>query len=246
VVEGTNGGISRGRPDAEAVAANVRSVLAKIQQVAKRVGRDPAAIRLVAATKAVTVEQIRAGLGAGLTILGENRLQEAMDKMQAIGDRAVHWHFIGRLQRRKVKSVVGRFELIHSVDSLELATEIARRAEKADLRQAVLLEVNVGAESTKTGFAPTALAEVVPLIGSLPSLVVEGLMTIPPRVSNPEEARPYFRRLRELASSLQAMEAPNLRFNELSMGMTHDYEVAIEEGATYVRIGTALFGARDE
>ncbi len=246
MVEGTAGGISRERPDAEGVAANVRSVLAKIRQVAERMGRDPASIRLVAATKAVPVEQIRAGLGAGLTILGENRLQEALDKMQAIGDQAVHWHFIGRLQRRKVKSVVGRFELIHSVDGLELATEIARRAEKADLRQAVLLEVNVGGEPTKAGFAPTALAEVVPRIGALPSLVVEGLMTIPPRVNDPEAARPYFRRLRELASSLQAMEAPNLRFNELSMGMTNDYEVAIEEGATYVRIGTALFGGRDE
>jgi hypothetical protein len=192
------------------------------------------------------VDRIRAGLAAGLTILGENRLQEALGKMQAIGEHRVRWHFIGRLQRRKVKSVVGRFELIHSVDSLELAEEIAQRAEQAGLRQAVLLEVNIGGEATKAGFAPAALEKAVRHLGAVPSLVVEGLMTIPPPADDPEAARPYFRRLRELSSSLQTIEMPNLRLRELSMGMTNDFEAAIEEGATYVRIGTALFGGRDE
>jgi hypothetical protein len=246
VVGGTDGKSAGSDLGAEAVAANVRSVMAKIRQAAEGAGREPASIRLVAATKAVPVDRIRAGLAAGLTILGENRLQEALGKMQAIGENRARWHFIGQLQRRKVKSVVGRFELIHSVDSLELAAEIAQRAEQAGLRQAVLLEVNVGGETTKAGFAPAALGEIVRRIGTLPSLIVEGLMTVPPRTDDPEATRPYFRRLWELASSLRAMEAPHLRFKELSMGMTNDYEVAIEEGATYVRIGTALFGGRRE
>jgi hypothetical protein len=232
--------------DAEAsrsIGDNVRAVYERLHRAALAVGRRVDSVRLVAATKFVSVEAIREGLAAGLTILGESRLQEALPKIEALRGKPVRWHFIGRLQRRKVRSVVGVFDLIHSVDTLELAQEIDRRAKDAGLRQAVLLEVNIGDEPTKAGFRPDELTSLLPELSRLSSMVVKGLMTIPPPASDAEEARPYFRRLRELAQRL-SRNAPGLSLDELSMGMSNDYVVAVEEGATFVRVGTAIFGAR--
>lgn len=228
--------------EAEAVRRNVGQVLDRIRQAAVRAGRAPDTIRLVAATKSVPPERIREAIAAGVRILGENRLQEALPKIEALSSTAaVVWHFIGRLQRRKVKDVVGRFQMIHSVESLDLAEEIDRRAGLAGLRQTVLLEVNIGGEASKGGFAPESVGKALDDMDRLAHLSVTGLMTIPPLSAAAEEARPYFRRLRELAASLRR---PALR--ELSMGMSQDYEIAVEEGATMVRVGTAIFGSRQK
>ena len=221
----------------DAIARNVQTVIDNIREASLRAGRRPEAVSLIAATKTVSPDLVRSAIEAGVHILGESRLQEALPKIEAVGDwQGIAWHFIGRLQRRKVKSVVGRFQLIHSVDSLDLAAEINRRAADAGLVQAVLMEVNIGEEATKGGLAPAAVAEVVAASKDLPNLSVQGLMAVPPLATDPEAARPYFRRLRELALSL--------KLTELSMGMSQDYAVAVEEGATMVRVGTAIFGAR--
>jgi len=201
-------------------------------------------VQLVAATKSVGLDQIREGIASGLTILGENRLQEALPKIEALRGHPIQWHFIGHLQRRKVRSVVGVFGLIQSVDSVALAEEIDRRAQEAGLTQAVLLEVNLEGEATKAGFLPDELAGAMPSLGALPHVAVKGLMAIPPPTSDPEQARPYFRRLRELALRLSHQPIGTVSLKELSMGMSNDYHVAVEEGATMVRVGTAIFGAR--
>lgn len=231
-------------PVIETIAQRVQSVLSAIQASVEKSGRRPECVRLVAATKTVTVEGIRAGVGAGLSILGENRVQEALPKIAALAQEPVRWHFIGQLQRRKVRSVIGLFELIHSVDSLELAQEIDRRAGEAHCQQDVLLEVNIGGETTKAGFHPDTLALMLPKMASLSHIRIKGLMTIPPPTGDAELARPYFRRLRELAASVAALEIAGVTMSELSMGMSNDFETAIQEGATLVRVGSAIFGAR--
>jgi pyridoxal phosphate enzyme (YggS family) len=238
--------VSNDRLEAEAIARRVRDVIDRIEQAARRVGRPSSAIRLVAATKSVSVERIQAALQAGIRIIGENRLQEALGKMEGVTvvQPPVSWHFIGRLQRRKVRQVVGRFQLIHSVDGVELAREIELRAAAAGIRQAVLLEINIGAEATKTGFAPSCLIGAAAELDALTHVQVQGLMAIPPATDDPEQSRPYFRQVRALARQLADRKLANIRMVELSMGMSQDFEVAIEEGATLVRIGTALFGAR--
>ncbi|MDL1889926.1 YggS family pyridoxal phosphate-dependent enzyme [Nitrospirales bacterium NOB] len=230
--------------NSDTIVVRVRAVLEEIRRAAARAGRSPDSIRLMAATKTVSVERVREAVDAGVRHLGENRLQEALPKIEALGRPGVCWHFIGTLQRRKVKSVVGRFDTIQSVDSLELAEEINRRAGDAGLRQRVLLEVNLGGEASKGGFDPVALIASLKALSGLEHLEIRGLMAIPPPTATAEEARPYFRRLRELSQSLTAPGLPNINMQDLSMGMSHDYPVAIEEGATYVRIGTAIFGGR--
>ena len=222
----------------------VRLVLSTIRRAAEKVGRSADSVRLVAVTKSVSVDQIQEGINAGLCLLGENRLQEALPKMAALKQAPVHWHFIGHLQRRKVRALIGVFDLIHSVDSAELAQEIDRRAGEAGRCQDVLLEVNVGGESTKTGFHPEEIIGVVPALAALPHLRIKGLMVIPPPTPDAEQARPYFRRLRDLAGRIMDLRISSVVMAELSMGMSNDYAVAVEEGATLVRVGTALFGAR--
>lgn len=228
----------------ETIAKRVQSVLTNIRSAEEKSGRPAGTVRLVAATKTVTVEHIAEGVRAGLSILGENRVQEALPKIAAFARAPVHWHFIGQLQRRKVRSVMGLFDLIHSVDSLELAQEIDRRAGEAGRRQSVLLEVNIGGESTKAGFHPDDVVRSVPTMAQLSHTCIRGLMAIPPPTADPNSARPYFRRLHGLARQIAALDLPTVRMDELSMGMSNDYEVAIEEGATLVRVGTAIFGAR--
>ena len=227
------------------IAKKVHIVKENMYRAAERVGRDPHTIRLVAATKYVPVRRIRQALEAGITICGENRWQEAQTKMEEIGQRNdLVWHFLGRLQRRKLKRIVGRVALIHSVESYEQAEELNGRAQEQGLLQAILLEVNVGGEETKGGFTHDALLADVSKLDQMPHLRIQGLMTVPPRVANPEAVRPYFCRLQQLANKVTAKNLSRLRMDELSMGMSQDYEIAIEEGATYVRIGKAIFGER--
>lgn len=238
-------GVSGGQADGpDSVARRVAAIRATMEQAARRAGRDPQSVRLLAATKTVSVERLEETLAAGLHLFGENRLQEALPKLDALQRHRIEWHFIGQLQRRKVKQVVGRFALIHSVDSVELAEEIQRRSQEAGLRQAVLLEVNVGGEASKGGFEPDEVVRVAPVLAKLPNVVMYGLMTIPPPASDMAVARGYFRTLRELAPRIAAASGGTMTLTELSMGMSQDFAVAIEEGATIVRVGTGIFGAR--
>lgn len=232
------------RPD---IAERLQQVREGIARAAKRVGRDPSSVGLLVVTKGVSVERVEEAVGAGARHIGENRLQEALPKIAALSTRydTLHWHFIGTLQRRKVKSVVESFEVIHSVDSHSLAEEIDRRAKSRGIPQRVLLELNLAHEASKGGFDPAGIKDVVPALDGLPFLKVEGLMAIPPYTEDPERARPYFRQLREIAQTLRAIPCRRVALQELSMGMSHDYEIAVEEGATMVRIGQAIFGARD-
>ncbi|MYG40817.1 MAG: YggS family pyridoxal phosphate-dependent enzyme [Nitrospira sp. SB0677_bin_15] len=219
----------------------------RIRRAAERAGRDPSDVRLVAATKYVEASRVLDAIRVGLTIFGENRWQEARDKMQAVGERGnVEWHFIGRLQRRKLKWLAGRFNLIHSVESLEQAEEIQRRAHERHISQAILLEVNVGGEESKGGLSVDALPSAISQIDAFPSVCVQGLMTVPPWNPDPELMRPYFQRLKQLAELVSSLPLQRVRMRELSMGMSNDFEVAVEEGATLVRVGTALFGPRRE
>ncbi len=228
----------------ESIATRVRDILSNVRAAAEKSGRDPCQVRLVAATKTVPVERIREGVDAGLSLLGENRVQEALPKIEALAQTQVQWHFIGQLQRRKVRSIIGLFDLIHSVDSVELAQEINRRAGEAGLVQEVLLEVNVGGESTKAGFRPDELLQLVATMAPLTHLRIKGLMAIPPPTNEAESARPYFVKIRELAQAITAATIPGVMMDELSIGMSNDYTVAVEEGATLVRVGSAIFGAR--
>lgn len=231
--------------DSEAIAQHVQSVLHNIRRAADRVGRQSDTIRLIAVTKSVSVSRIRYAIAAGVRLFGENRLQEALPKIASFGaEEGLSWHFIGRLQRRKVKSVVGAFAMIQSVDSLELAAEISRRAEEAGVCQEILLEVNIGRESTKAGFSLPAVVDALPVLDSMAHLSVKGLMAVPPPTREAESARLYFQRLSELARSLSRTDLRRVRMDELSMGMSNDYETAVEEGATFVRVGTAIFGPR--
>lgn len=231
-------------PVSDTIAERVQLILSKIRSATERAGRPPGSVRLVAATKTVTVDRIQEGIDAGLLILGENRVQEAVPKIAALKETSARWHFIGQLQRRKVRTVIGLFDLIHSVDTLELAQEIDRRAGDAGRCQDILLEVNIGDEPTKAGFQPDELVEMISRLPVLPHVRIKGLMAVPPPTTDAESARPYFGKLRDLAVRIAALELPSVAMQELSMGMSNDYEVAIEEGATLVRIGTAIFGAR--
>lgn len=195
---------------------------------------------LVAVSKTVPVDILREGLAAGITILGENRVQEARDKIAALPGQAT-WHLVGHLQTNKAKLAVQLFERIHSLDSLRLAEALDRQAQQAGKVARCLVEVNLGGEESKSGTTEEAVRPLLEAAGRLAHLRIEGLMTIPPFLLDPEQVRPFFRRLHNLRDKL---EGEGFHLPELSMGMTHDFEVAIEEGATLVRIGTAIFGPR--
>jgi pyridoxal phosphate enzyme (YggS family) len=217
------------------IAANVAHVRERVARAAERAGRQANDVLLIAVSKTVDVERIRAAVAAGVTALGENRVQEAKAKVAELG-RPAAWHLIGHLQTNKVKDALDLFDVIHSIDRLELARELERRAAARGRPLDGFLQVNVAAEASKGGVSPDGVGEALDAIGKLAHVRVRGLMTIPPEVARAEDARPWFRRLRELA------ERHGLR--ELSMGMSGDFEIAIEEGATMVRVGTAVFGAR--
>lgn len=227
----------------EQLQTNIEQVRAAIAQAARRAGRDPADVTLVAVSKTMPVELVQMAYNLGVTDFGENRVQEALPKIEAFHQRDVHWHMIGHVQSNKAKRVVGPFVLVQSVDSLRLAEALNRHASEAGLRLPVLLQVNVAGEASKEGVSPDEAVELARQVAALPSLSVEGLMTIAPLVENPEDARPVFRQLRLLRERLRG-EAPRSTWQHLSMGMTGDYRVAIEEGATIVRVGRAIFGER--
>lgn len=215
------------------IVANINEVRRRIARAAEASGRSPDEVTLVAVTKTADVPRIRAAADAGLKHFGENRVQEARSKVEALSDLGLTWHLVGHLQTNKVKTALGIFDIIHSVDSFRLAEELNRRAEK---RTPILIQVNVSEEATKGGFPLQEAAKAAERIAQLPNLDLKGLMTIAPLVDDPEAVRPVFRKLRQLG------EALGLR--ELSMGMTNDFEVAVEEGATLVRTGRAIFGER--
>ena len=223
------------------IADNLAVVRARMDAAASRVGRDAREITLVAVTKEVDADAAREAIGNGLKDLGENRVQELVKKQEALAGLGVNWHMIGTLQRNKVAQVVGRVVLIHSVDSVSLGEAIAKRANARGISQDVLLEVNAGAEQSKHGVAPAETVEAARRLLDMTGLRLRGLMTVAPQ-GDPDSSRRAFRTLRELRDALKA-RAPDV--TELSMGMTEDLEVAIEEGATIVRVGTAIFGARD-
>lgn len=225
------------------IAANIAVINERIACAAARAGSDPESIRLMAVSKTVEPEHIRMALEAGITLLGENYVQEAREKIPSIG-RAAQWHMIGHLQTNKVKYVVNLFDWIHSVDRPELAQELNKRALQNDRRLNVLIEVNVSGEASKSGIAPQQAAGLARLISTLPGLNLQGLMTMPPYPDNPEDSRPYFVALRNLRDEIRKAAIPGISMDELSMGMTDDFEIAIEEGATIVRVGRAIFGER--
>lgn len=206
--------------------------------------RDPESVRLVAVSKTVDAGRVAQAIDAGVAILGENYIQEARDKFNALYDRPVQWHFIGHLQSNKAKYAVRMFDLIHSVDSLKLATALDKAAGKHGKVQEILIQVNISGEETKSGTTEDDAVSLVEAAGSLANIRVKGLMTMPPYYDDPDRARPYFQRLARIAKRISGMNLPGVAMDELSMGMTGDFEVAIEEGATLVRIGTAIFGAR--
>ncbi len=226
------------------IADNLVAVKERMAQAARKSGREPDAVRLVAVSKTVPAERIEVA-GIEGCVLGENKVQEARDKIEALGTESYHWHFIGHLQRNKVKYIPGLFELIHSVDNSELAEEIHQHSLKHDVVTPVLIQVNVSGETSKSGVAPGDLEELLDMLVSLDGISVRGLMTIPPFDPDPEKSRKHFAVLRKLRDRMRAVNIENITMDELSMGMSNDFEVAIEEGATWVRVGTAIFGARD-
>ncbi len=217
--------------------------MSRIAAAAKRSGREPSSVKLIVVTKTVDVERIQKAVSAGATILGENRVQEAKEKIEKLGPVA-QWHLIGRLQTNKAKYAVKLFNLIHSVDSLELAHELDKQAVKFGKIQDVLIEVSIAGEVRKAGVAMQDVVAFVREAAMLKNISIKGLMTIPPLLDDPEAVRPYFRMLRELAVNIAKENIPRLSMQEFSMGMSGDFEVAIEEGATMVRVGTAIFGGR--
>jgi pyridoxal phosphate enzyme (YggS family) len=220
---------------------NLRHLQERMAAACQRVGRDPATVKLLAVTKTQPPEVVRQAADLGLTLFGESKVQEAKVKIPLCPGR-LHWHMIGHLQTNKCRDAVELFEMIQAVDSLHVAEELNKRAEQASKRVPILLEVNIVGEGTKFGYKPEPLISELKALNALPRLTIHGLMTIPPWTPLPERVRPVFRRLRELKTECeQSLGAP---LPELSMGMTGDFEVAIEEGATMVRIGTALFGER--
>jgi len=225
------------------VADNIRQVREIMAEAAGRSRRSPSTVRLMAVTKTVHDDRIVEAVQAGVDIIGENYVQEAKRKLETMGKRC-EWHMIGRLQTNKAKYAVRLFDMIHSVDRLELAAEIDRHARAAGLVMKILIEVNVAGEATKSGVPVTDAVKLVRAVAPLPNLSVRGLMTMPPWFDDPEEARPFFRALRELRDRIETEGIPRVQMRELSMGMTGDYDVAIEEGATIVRIGRGIFGER--
>ncbi|HIJ85663.1 MAG TPA: YggS family pyridoxal phosphate-dependent enzyme [Magnetococcales bacterium] len=209
-----------------------------------RVGRRPESVRLLAVSKTQSAAVVDQVAMAGQHIFGENRVQEARDKISLVRQSGLQWHLIGPLQRNKVKMAVQLFQMIQSVDSVELAREIDRRM-PPDKIMPILLQVNVGGETQKSGLASRDLEKTLLEVARLSHLSVQGLMTVPPFTEDPQEARPFFRELAELARSMGALAIEGVSMDTLSMGMSHDFEVAIEEGATMVRVGSSLFGMRD-
>lgn len=223
---------------------NIARVQERIAAACNRSGRRPEDVRLVAVSKTVAADSIRQAYEAGLRDFGENRVQEASEKRPALSDLTATWHLIGHLQTNKARPARELFHWVHSVDSLRLAAKLDKAAVCSGDRLQVMLEVNLGEEPTKSGARENEVMELAGQVSQFGTLELRGLMTIPPFYDDPERARPSFRRLRELVKKIESSHLPNVSMKDLSMGMSHDFEVAIEEGATIVRVGTAIFGER--
>jgi len=225
------------------VTENLLAVEENIQRACQRAGRDRKEVTLIAVSKTKPVEMIQEAMKSHITTFGENKVQELLEKQKII-TQPLDWHLIGHLQRNKVKQIVGRVTRIHSVDSLRLAKQIQNEFEKSGETAHILVEVNMAKEESKFGLMPEETEDVLREITAFPNIRVHGLMTIAPYVENPEENRIHFRNLHKLLVDINHKNIDNINMDELSMGMTGDYEVAIEEGATYIRVGTGIFGNR--
>lgn len=223
---------------------NLDHIRSQIAAACRRSGRDPDAVRLVAVSKTHPAALVEEAAAAGQRLFGENYVQEFVAKTEVV-KAPVEWHFIGALQSNKIKYLRGRVSLIHSVDRLSLAAEIGRQWGTLQRTADVLLQVNLGGEESKSGVDAADLEQLARQVAELPHVRIRGLMCLPPYFEDAEEVRPFFRRLRELAGQLETLALPGVAMAELSMGMSHDFEVAIEEGATLVRVGTAIFGTRE-
>lgn len=226
------------------IKENLEYVENRISEACKRAGRDRSEVTLIAVSKTKPVSDIREAMACGITVFGENKVQEMRDKHNEITE-PLSWHMIGHLQANKVKYLPGVACMIHSVDNKKLANEIEKQASKHDIVMDVLVEVNMAHEDTKFGLSPDEAIDFVKEISVLPHLNIRGFMTIAPYTEDPESNRVYFRGLRELKDKVNELNIPGVKMDTLSMGMTGDYEVAIEEGATFVRVGTGIFGERD-
>jgi pyridoxal phosphate enzyme (YggS family) len=224
------------------IAENLVEVRERISRAIQKSGREPDSARLITVSKQISVDRIEEARAAGAVVFGENKIQEAIPKIEQMGAEGIFWHFIGHLQKNKIKFLDERFDLIHSVDSFEVAEKIAKHYHSENRVQRILLQVNVSGEAAKFGMEPKELEKQMAEFFQLQGIQVEGLMTIPPFDSDPENSRRHFSRLRELREQYEKQNG--LPLNQLSMGMSNDFEVAIEEGATLVRVGTAIFGPR--
>ncbi|MBI5468409.1 MAG: YggS family pyridoxal phosphate-dependent enzyme [Deltaproteobacteria bacterium] len=224
------------------ISENLISVMERISKAARKAGRQPDEVQLIAVTKTVEAKKVKEAVSAGARVFGENYVQEAQEKISKVKDTATKWHFIGHLQKNKAKLALELFDVIQTVDSPELATELNKKAKKP---VDVLIEVNIAREKTKTGVDSEGAVKLARAFPNLPNLRLRGLMTIPPFTETPEGSRPYFVTLRRLAERINKERIPGVFLKDLSMGMSADFDVAIEEGATMVRIGTAIFGERE-
>lgn len=228
----------------EFIIKNLEEVEENICRACKRAGRDRSEVTLIAVSKTKPVEMLETCIAQGITVFGENKVQELCEKYEAL-PKGLHWHLIGHLQRNKVKYITDKAELIHSVDSLRLARSISEDAVKKGIAVNVLIEVNVAGEASKFGVRTEETENLIRQISILPNIFVKGLMTIAPYTEVPEKNRPIFRTLKQLSVDIGSKNIDNVSMSVLSMGMTGDYEVAIEEGATMIRVGTGIFGERD-
>ncbi len=226
------------------VKSRIESVRNAITQSAVACKKDPATVRLIAVSKNFAADAVRQVIESGVDIFGESYIQEAKEKIAALASYPVSWHFIGHLQSNKARYAVKMFDLIHTVDSFKLAEELNRQAEKIAKIQDILIQVNIGDEDSKSGVSVEEALPLILKISKFEHLSVKGLMTIPPFFDEPEKVRPYFRALRELRDNIRLQKISGISMDELSMGMSGDFQAAIEEGATLVRIGTAIFGER--
>lgn len=226
------------------ISENIREVKSEVSKVCKRLGRDEAEVTLIAVSKTKPLDMLSEAYQAGVRDFGENKVQELLDKIPQLPDD-IRWHMIGHLQTNKVKYIVDKVYMIHSVDSLRLAREISKEAVKKAVSVKILIEVNVAEEETKYGIKMEDACSVIMDIARLPGIQIEGLMTIAPYTQQPEDNRVYFRKLKHLSVDIAGKNIDNVSMKVLSMGMTGDYLIAVEEGATYIRVGTGIFGERD-
>lgn len=231
-------------PEYDYISENIKSIREKIDNAAQKAGRDPKDVLLLAVSKTVDVPRIKAAVAEGLDELGENHVQEIMEKFEPMGSD-VKWHMIGHLQTNKVKYIIDKVKLIHSVESLKLAEEINKQAKKHGLVMDILVEINMAKEESKYGIMPEDAPAFIESLSSLENIRVRGLMTVAPNVENGEENRVYFRNMKKLLVDINAKNINNINMDVLSMGMTGDYITAVEEGATIVRVGTGIFGKRN-